>query len=107
MYKIEYSLKVQEYLFEYFEYYRKYYEELYSDTWLWNEEQIIDWYVREAKNRKEEIIKLIEKNFSENEILWKSLENTIFLRWRTKYIFIEWKENKKSKIRYILKLEIR
>lgn len=107
MYKIKYNLKVQTYLSEYIKYYRKYYEELYSDTWLWNEEQIIDWYIKESENRKQSIIELIEKYLSVDEVLWKTLENTLFLKWKTKYIFIEWKDNIKTKTRYILKIEIR
>ena len=107
MFRIQLNKKVQNYLSEYFGHYRGYYQKLYEDSWLWNEEQIIDWYIKESQKRKEEIISLVEKYISQDEILWRTLENTIFLHWRTKYIFIQWRDNKKLKLRYILKIEIR
>jgi len=105
MYKVKFHTRVQNYLSEYFRNYREYHEELYQDSWLWNEDMIIEWYIKESTNRKQEIITKIETLFSENEILWKTPENTIFIRWKTKYMFIEWSEN--SNTRYIEKLEMR
>ena len=41
--------------------YREYYEELYRDSGIWAEDQIIEGYIREANYREEEIYTLIEK----------------------------------------------
>ena len=107
MYKIELKIKSILYLEVFFRRYREYYQNLYEDTGLWNEEQIISWYNLESKTRKQEILNLIEEIISDENILWKTLENTIFIRWRTKYIFIKWVEKKNIKTRYITNIEIR
>ncbi len=107
MYKVKFNLKIQEYLSWYFKLYREYYENLYKDSWLWNESQIITWYINESIKRKEEIIYLIAYKISSENILWRTLENTIIINWRTKYIFIEWDENIDLKTRYIISIEIR
>lgn len=50
---------------------------------------------------------LIVKTLKEENILWRKNDYSIIIIWRTKYIFIEFSENKKLKKRYIDSLEIR
>ena len=82
MYYIEYNKKVETYLSWYFRIYREYYKKLYMDSWLWSEDQIIKWYIDESINRKKEIINSIYNIVSADEVLWKSLEDTIFIIWK-------------------------
>ena len=107
MYQIQYNKKVEKYLSKYFRIYREYYENLYMDSWLWNENQIINWYKDESINRKYEIITSINNIIWEDEILGRTLDNTIFIIWRKKYIFVEWLDDNINKIRYIKNIEIR
>ena len=107
MYNVEIRNKPLKYLKTFFRKYREYYEFLYEDSWLWSEEQIIEWYFLESDKRIDEIFKLIKNKLSDESVLWRTLENTIFIRWRTKYIFIKWNENKNIKTRYITNIEIR
>ncbi len=61
--------QVQNRISQYSENYRVYYEELYSDSGIWSEEQIIDGYIREARQREKEIYALIQENFSKETLL--------------------------------------
>ncbi len=107
MYKVEFTKNALKYLEIYFRRYREYYQNLYEDSGLWNEQQIISWYNKEAKNRMQEIIDLVDSRMRDEKVLWRTLENTIFLKWKTKLIFIKWTQKQNLKIRYIKKIEIR
>ena len=107
MYKVTINQKSLDYLKAYFTLYRGYYEDLYKDSWILTEAQIIDWYIKESINRKKEILELINNKISINNILWRRLEKSVILRWRTKYIFIEWEDDIKLKTRNIINIEIR
>jgi hypothetical protein len=107
MHKVLFYLDGLDYLSKYFRIYREYYENLYKDSWLWSEDKIIDWYIKESIQRKKEIILIIETKLSEEVILGKKTGNTIILQWRSKYIFIKWLEDKELKERYISNIEIR
>jgi len=107
MYKVTINQKSLDYLKAYFTLYREYYEDLYKDSWILTEAQIIDWYIKESINRKKEILELINNKISINNILWRRLEKSVILRWRTKYIFIEWEDDIKLKTRNIINIEIR
>ncbi len=107
MYKVLLTKKSIAYLSNYFKKYREYYEKLYQDSWLWWEELIIDWYNKEAQKRKQEILKLLKDVLWEEKILWKTQFNNIVIKWRTKYLIIEWIEDNVSKKRIINSFEIR
>lgn len=107
MYSVFFSEEISEYVLKYFEKYREYFENLFEDSWIWSEKQIIESYIEESINRHNEIKSLIIKTLKEENILWKTSLNTIVIKWRTKYLFIEWEENISSKYRIISKLEIR
>ncbi len=87
--------------------YRSYFENLFQDSWIWSENQIISSYIAESKNRKHEVLKLIEEALQKENILWRKEENSIIIKWRTKYIFINFKEDKILKERYVIDIWIR
>jgi hypothetical protein len=107
MYKVFYDDWVMKYLSSYFNLYREYYENLYEDSWIWSEDMIIEWYINESKQRKNEIIDLLDSCLSEESILWKRMTNSIVLKWKTKYLFIDWKEHVENKQRIITNIDIR
>jgi len=60
MYRVSLTNKSINYLWDYFDKYRIYFEKLYQDSWIWSENQIINSYIDEAKNRKIEVLNLIK-----------------------------------------------
>lgn len=107
MYKVLFSRETFEYISDYFEKYREYYEKLYEDSWIWSEKQIVDSYIKESSNRKEEIIGIITTYLKEEKIFWRTRDNTIIISWRTKYIFLDFEENLDLMQRYIVGIWIR
>ncbi|MDD5197242.1 MAG: hypothetical protein PHN60_00055 [Candidatus Gracilibacteria bacterium] len=107
MFKVYFSRESSARLARYIIQYREYYENLYRDSGIWSEDQIIDGYIAESKQRKNEIITLITTRLSQEVVLGKTLLNTIILPWRSKYIFLEWVEDCDSKERRIIKFDIR
>lgn len=72
--------------------YREYYEDLYSDTGIYGERQIIENYLQSAIDRQVEIYDLIEQRLSPDIVLGRTIENTLFLSWRSKTLFIAWED---------------
>ena len=107
MYKVYFKKDTSKYMLNYFENYRKYYELLFQDSWIWSENQIINWYIDESLNRHIELKSFIINKLKEENILWKKSNNSIIIKWRTKYLFIEFDENFELKQRYVLSLSIR
>jgi len=107
MYKVTFKPDVYDYLLKYFNKYREYYENLYEDSWIWSENQIIDWYIKESKNRNIEILDLIEETLDKENVFWRKENNSLIIRWRTKYLFIEFYEDANLKERYVASVSIR
>ena len=107
MYKVLFTNKSINYLWNYFSKYREYYQNLYEDSWLWSEKHIIESYINEAKNRKIEILDVIEKTLKEENILWRKEHNSIIIKWRTKYLFIDFSEDQNLKERFVYSVSIR
>ncbi|MCH8518307.1 hypothetical protein LAT59_00890 [Candidatus Gracilibacteria bacterium] len=105
MYKVEFEEGVYDYLTAYFTSFCRYYESLYEDSGLWNEDMIIDGYVREANLRKDDIIFSLEKYLSQDIILGRRTDSESIYRWRTKYIFITWIQE--GNMRIVKHIEIR
>ena len=78
--------------------YREYYEELYSDTGIWWEDQIIDNYIKESITRRSEIIDLIDLKLKEETILGRQPWETILLSWRSKTLLILWEDSDNERI---------
>lgn len=87
----------------YIEKYTEYYEELYSDTWLWNEFQIIESYKREWYARYDEIIDSIV-NILWNEVI-SYIHNETMIRWKSKIIIVRFHDE--WALRIVEKIEIR
>ncbi len=69
MYKVQFSEEVRISIKEYSRRYREYFEELYSDTGIWSEEQILDQYRKESLQRRTEIISLLNDRLSPDTVL--------------------------------------
>lgn len=72
--------------------YREYFEELYSDTGIWAENQILDQYRKESLQRRQEIIYLLADKLSKDTILGRTSENTTVFSWRSKLLLVSWQE---------------
>lgn len=107
MYRVLLTNKSISYLWNYFDLYRRYYEELYQDSWIWSENQIINSYIDESKNRKMEVLKLIKETLQEENILWRTNDYSIIIRWKTKYIFVDFTEDNDLKERFVNSISIR
>ncbi len=92
MYKVEYTTNPINAIDMYTIHYREYYEDLYSDTGVYGERQIIDIYLQNAIDRQTEIYNLIEQRLSPDLVLGRTIENTLFLSWRSKTLFIAWED---------------
>lgn len=107
MYKVFFKDEVSKYILNYFENYRKYYEDLFEDSWIWSEDQIIKWYIDESLNRHNELKSMIIDTLKDEKILWVKNNYSIILKWRTKYLFIDFKEDADLRERYVVSISIR
>ena len=82
--------------------------DLYSDTWIYYEDIIVQNYIDSSEKFKDEILENIDEKL-ENEIFWyKLLENWNFkitLILRSFKLFVEYFEDKNEKIRYVENIE--
>ena len=85
--------------------YREYYEELYRDSGIWAEDQIIDGYIRESITREDEIYRAILDRLSVKYDIIDPTSQKIWVRWRSKYVFIDWVDREDDRI--ITHIEIR
>ncbi len=92
MRKIEYTTNPINAINTYTIQYREYYEDLYSDTGIYGERQIVENYLQSAIDRQAEIYDLIEQRLSPDIVLGRTIENTLFLSWRSKTLFIAWED---------------
>ncbi len=107
MYKVFFAKDSSKYILNYFEKYRIYYENLFQDSWIWSENQIIKLYIDDALNRHNELKDLIVKTLKEEKVFWRTNENSLVITWRTKSIFLDFDENLDLKQRYVINISIR
>jgi len=69
MRKIVLSRPAQNSIIQYIQAYRKYFTDLYTDTGIFSEEQILQYYEEQTIIREREILSLIEKSLSPDEVL--------------------------------------
>lgn len=69
MRKIILSRVAQNSIIQYIQAYRKYFTDLYTDTGIFSEEQILQYYEEQTIIREREMLTLIEKSLSPNEVL--------------------------------------
>lgn len=103
MFKIVFSPEVVQVVQTYIVRYMSYYEDLYGDSDIWWEEQIIEGYRAEATSRYDEIFSIIESSL-EWEIV-SYVKNETIIRWRTKVLLASFSDE--DDIRSITHLEIR
>lgn len=101
--KVIFSIKATKTLKQYSDNYLNYYEELYSDSWIWSQETIIDWYIRESIQRYNEIADTIELKLEQDIVSYSGSE--VVIRWRTKILLVTFKDEWNS--RTITDIEIR
>ena len=90
---------------EYIANYERYFFDLYSNTGIWWESLILDNYNTEAKDRHNEILQLLNRRLCSEDILGRTLVNSLLLPWRSKVIFVTWEDI--GEVRRIIDLEIR
>lgn len=76
----------------YIDRYEEYFFNLFTNTGLFNEQNIRENYIREAKNRRDDIFDRIVKRLSPDIVLGRTPENTLFLPWRSKILSITWRD---------------
>ena len=69
MRKIILSKAAQNSIIQYIRVYRKYFTDLYTDTGIFSEEQILQYYEEQTIIREQEILSLIKKSLSSDEVL--------------------------------------
>ena len=80
------------------------YEQLYSDTGLFYEQEILEYYRQEAKKRNNEIIDLIQAKLSPDTIIAYHITKGVHIPWRSKDLWIKWTDD--GETRTIIELEI-
>jgi len=76
MYKIFYNDEALLNVDNFVEHLKKYYKNIYFDTWLVNEEQIISWYINQTEKLFDEIIFAIDSSI-EKWYLWNIFETKL------------------------------
>jgi len=76
MYKIFYNDEALLNVDNFVEYLKKYYKNIYFDTWLVNEEEIISWYINQTEKLFDEIIFTIDSSI-EKWYLWNIFETKL------------------------------
>ena len=103
MYKIIFSENFWNTLGKYSDSYLNYFEELYSDSWIWSEDIIIDYYGKESRIRYTEIVDIVEEKLSNPLISYHN--QTAIIRWRSKILLVSFIDDENTRI--ITDLEIR
>lgn len=98
MRNIIYSDKVILSVDDYIYWYKKYFYSLYSDTGIFSEQLILDRYEEEAKSRHREIFDCIHTSLSMEVVLGRTSDNTLFLPWRSKILWLSWVDENNTRI---------
>lgn len=78
--------------------YSAYFLGLYTDTGIFSEAQILEYYEKEAKNREAELYNLIKTRFSPDIVLGRTMSNTLLLPWRAKTLFVVWQDDEDTRV---------
>ncbi len=103
MYNIVFNKVVYKKIDRYTEIYRKYFEEFYQDSWIWEEEKIINNYIIESEDRYFQILEEIKNKLSDPIITY--MENKAIISWRSKILLVSFKDIDNTRI--ITDLDIR
>lgn len=69
----------------YIQAYKLYFTELYTDTGIWSQDQILEYYEKAAVIRRNEIIALIKSRLSEESVMGNSGHNSVRILWKSVY----------------------
>lgn len=101
MYKVFFQNIALRRIRKYTQAYKAYFRNLYEDTGLWNEDMIIDAYMKKAEQIAEGMISLIEKKFSQEIIFWRISDTTHILLYENKVLVVTYREDSDEQIRFI------
>lgn len=87
---IEISSKAQFAILAYIAKYRSYYNELYTNTGIFSESDILQQFEKNALERETELFGLIRDRFSQEVVLGRASENTLFVEWKSKILLFRW-----------------
>lgn len=108
MFNVVFSELVHKTIHNFIDSYKESFLKLFSDTWIYYEEQIKNSYIETSNKFQREIYSSIEKQLK-LEIIWKKVNNNWFrclvLSWNYK-IFTYFQEDEKTKTRFINNIEI-
>jgi|GEM_PF-1029603 len=105
MRNLYFSQKVFETIDEHVYQYRRYFYDLYSDTGIWSEADILEYYARAAVLRRIEIIHLIKSRLNDQPVMGHSGNQTVKILWKKKILLVSW-EDEDIENRMITNLEI-
>ena len=96
MLKVIFTKKAYEQIDIYTEKYRSYHRDLYKDSWIWNEEKIIDNYFEDSREKYFQIVDEIVKRL-ENPVI-SYTDNEAIIKWRTKILIVNFKDEWETRI---------
>ncbi len=88
LYEEQSASAIRKYIFDY----KKYFRDLYTDTGLFSEDILLEKYEQEARMRHREILDRIEERLSPDIVHGRTPQDTLFLSWRSKVLYIEWRD---------------
>ena len=95
------ELKIEKFILSY----KNNFLSLFSDTWIYNEEIIIQNYINLSNNFHKEILDKIENYLSNSQVYWYKVINQrlkwIYIKIKSFLIFVEYEEKRRSKIRIV------
>lgn len=109
MYKITFSMKVHNKISNFINSYKTIFLERFCDTWILDENLIINSYIKFSEEFKERIISEIEIKLSKDLVLWrliseKEIISVFIFVWNYK-ILLSYRERNDDKIRIIQEIE--
>lgn len=105
MRSIRYTADALERINEYSRRYREHFEELFSDTGIWSETQIVAHYREESLRRRQEIFETVEHRLGQDAVLGATTDGTVVLPWRSRFLVISWYD--KASTRNVTDIQIR
>lgn len=105
MRQVLFSHAVYEVVDTYIQNYSTYFHHLYSDTGIWSEDQILQYYDQAATLRRNEIIDALYATLLPERIIGHSGHNTVKIIWKSKILIVAWKESDEA-TRIITDLQI-
>lgn len=107
MYNVIFSDKVHKNIHSFIDSYKESFLKIFSDTWIYYEEQIRKSYIETSKKFQREIYISIENQLKQ-EIIWRKIENnelSCLISSKNYKIFVYFEEDENKKIRFVNNIE--